>query len=83
MHGPLVLDLNGVSFMDSARCRALVRLYKRCGDDDCTFRIEECSPQVERVRRLVCLYETFTSDGHLAGPWSPVPTVEPGTAAAN
>jgi anti-anti-sigma factor len=67
VHGPLLLDLHGVSFIDSMGIAALVRLHKRCDHDGCTLRIEACSPSVERVLRLVGLYETFTADGVESG----------------
>jgi anti-anti-sigma factor len=63
VHGPLVLDLQGVSFIDSMGIAALVRLHKRCDHDGCTLRIEACSRPVERVLQLVGLYETFIADG--------------------
>ena len=83
VHGPLVLDLHGVTFMDSSGIAALVRLYQRCDHRDCTFRIEACSPQVERVLRIVGVYERFTSDGHLVAPRFPALSMEPGTAVAH
>jgi anti-anti-sigma factor len=60
-----VLDLHGVSFMDSSGISALVRLYQRCDHHDCTFRIDACSPNVERVLRIVGVYERFTTNGSL------------------
>jgi anti-anti-sigma factor len=63
VHGPLLLDLRGVKFMDASGITALVRLSKRCPHRDCTFQIEACSPPVERLLRVVNLYGTFTNDG--------------------
>ena len=63
VHGPLLLDLRGVSFIDTAGVSGLIRLYERCPHHSCTFLIEECSPPAARVLRLVGLYETFTEDG--------------------
>ena len=61
-HGPLLLDLHGVTFMDSSGVAALVRLHKRCPDQGCTLRIEACSLPVERVLRIAGLYDLFTQD---------------------
>jgi anti-anti-sigma factor len=78
VNGPLVLDLHEVSFMNSAGIAALVRLHQTCQDDGCTFRIEACSPPVERVLRIVGLHEVFLDgshagaegDGGVDPPWS-------------
>jgi anti-anti-sigma factor len=64
VHGPLLLNLRGVSFIDASGVSALVRLYERCPHPSCTFLIEECSPPAARVLRIVGLYELFTEDGH-------------------
>ena len=58
--GDVRLDLSAVTFIDSSGVAGLVRLLTRCRSDGCTLRIEECSPQVERVLRIVGLYETLT-----------------------
>lgn len=63
LHGPLLLDLSDVSFLDSSGMSGLLRLYRRCGVADCSFLIERCSPQVERVLRIVGLYDVLTEDG--------------------
>jgi anti-anti-sigma factor len=62
VHGPLLLDLHGVTFMDSTGIAALVRLWKRCPRRDCTLQIEACSRQVERVLSIAGLYEIFTQE---------------------
>jgi anti-anti-sigma factor len=91
VHGPLRLDPHGVTLMDSSGIAALVRLSKRCPHHDCTFQIETCSLPVERVLRIVGLYDILTEDGphtdptatdtaQICGP--PAPTMEPRTAAA-
>jgi stage II sporulation protein AA (anti-sigma F factor antagonist) len=49
VHRPLHLDLSGVTFMDSSGLAGLVRLYQRCQHAGCSFRIVDCSPQVERL----------------------------------
>jgi anti-anti-sigma factor len=63
VHGPLLLNLRGVSFLDASGVSGLIRLYERCPHHSCTFRIEECSPPAARVLRVVGLYELFTEDG--------------------
>src|SRR5436190_1138740 len=63
VEGPLRLDLRGVSFMDSFGIAGLLRLYRRCERDGCSFLVESCSRPVERVLRIVGLYEIFTEDG--------------------
>ena len=63
LHGPLLLDLSDVSFLDSSGISGLLRLYQRCGVADCSFLVERCSPQVERVLRVVGLYDVLTEDG--------------------
>jgi anti-anti-sigma factor len=56
-HGALVLDLHGVTFIDSTGVAALVRLRNRCRHDGCTFAIEAASEPVERVLQLVDLHD--------------------------
>ena len=89
VHGPLLLDLHGVTFMDSSGIRALLRLQQRCPHQHCTFQIEACSPPVERVLRIAGLYDLFTEDGTPHGSngdgpdadlRSPAPAMESGTA---
>jgi anti-anti-sigma factor len=63
VHGPLLLDLHGVTFMDSSGIRALLRLKQRCPHLHCTFQIEALSPPVERVLRIAGLYDILTEDG--------------------
>jgi anti-anti-sigma factor len=57
LHGSLVLDLHGVTFIDSTGVAALVRLRYRCRHDECTFAIEAASEAVERVLQLVDLHD--------------------------
>jgi anti-anti-sigma factor len=85
VHGPLLLDMRDVSFIDSTAIAGLVRLYRGCEEDGCSFLIEACSPIVERVLRIVGFYETFTEDGDRAGPdhRSPNPAMEGGPAASD
>jgi anti-anti-sigma factor len=54
-HGSLILDLHGVTFIDSTGVAALVRLRNRCRRDGCTFAIEAVSAPVLRVLQLVGL----------------------------
>ena len=68
MDGPLLLDLREVSFIDSCGIAGLLGLYRRCQRDGCEFLIESCSRPVERVLRLVGLYEILTEDGARHGP---------------
>jgi anti-anti-sigma factor len=62
VHGALLLDLHGVTFMDSSGIAALVRLAERCPHQDCTLQIEACSLPVERVLRIVGLYDILSKD---------------------
>jgi anti-anti-sigma factor len=57
VHGPLLLNLRGVSVIDASGVSGLVRLYERCPHPTCMFLIEECSPQAARVLRIAGLYE--------------------------
>ena len=85
VHGPLLLDLHGVTFLDSSGIAGLMRLYRRCEHDGCTLRIEAWSDRVERVLRIVGLHEILTADGVGHGPDRPPPppTVETGAAASD
>ena len=83
VHGPLLLDLDGVSFLDSTGISALIRLRDRCPHDGCTFLVERCSPQAERVLRIVGLYEIFTEDRVSYDPWPAWPEMELGAAASD
>jgi anti-sigma B factor antagonist len=82
VHGPLLLDLHGVTFMDSSGIRALILLTRRCPHADCTLHIETSSLPVERVLRIAGLYDILT-DGHngVAPAPSPSPGVTGRTAA--
>ena len=64
--GPIRLDMRELSFLDSSGIRSLMRMYRHCEGDGCTFRIEGCSPMVERVLQIVGLYDILTDDrdGH-------------------
>jgi anti-anti-sigma factor len=83
VQGPLRLDLSGVTFLDSSGIIGLVRLYQRCEHDGCTFRIVDCSPQVNRVLHLVDLYDRLveTNGDASATSRSPTPEMVSGTAA--
>jgi anti-anti-sigma factor len=81
VHGPLLFDLRDVSFIDSCGIAAFVRLYRRCEDDGCSFLIEACSPQVERLLRIVGLYDILTEDGVGHGPDLQLPAPEEGPEA--
>jgi hypothetical protein len=80
-----------VTFVDASGITVLVRLSKRCPHRDCTFQIEACSPPVERLLRVVNLYDTFTddgvrrrteADGLSVGLRPSVPAMEPGVAVS-
>jgi anti-anti-sigma factor len=85
VEGPLLLDLRDVSFIDSCGIAGLLRLYRRCQRDGCAFLIESCSRPVERVLRIVGLYEIFTEDGARPGPELPssIAAQESGAAASD
>ena len=83
VHGPLLLDLNGVSFLDSTGIGGLIRLRDRCSHDGCTFVVERCSPQAERVLRIAGLYEIFTEDGAGHDLQPSAPEMESGAAAGD
>ena len=61
IEGDLRLDLSGVTFMDSSGLTGVIRLYQRCEHDGCRFRIVACSPQVDRLLRLVDLHDRFVA----------------------
>jgi anti-anti-sigma factor len=85
VHGPLVLDLHAVTFIDASGISGLVHLYKRCPHPGCTLRIEACSAQVERLLRIVNLYQLLVDeeaprqdgDGRRVDLRSSAPMVEP------
>lgn len=83
VHGALCLDLRDVSFIDSSGIVAFLRLYRRCDHEGCSFLIETCSPQAERVLRIVGLYDILTEEGATDGPdlQSSAPEVGSGVAA--
>lgn len=85
VEGALFLDLRAVSFIDSSGVAGLLRLYRRCERDGCTFLVESCSRPVERVLRIVGMYEIFTEDGSRQGPdlLPPGPDVALGAAASD
>jgi anti-anti-sigma factor len=58
--GSIRLDLEALTFIDSAGIAAFIRLFRRCESDGCSFRIENCCPQVERTLRISGVYETLT-----------------------
>ena len=81
VHGPILLDLQGVTFIDSSGIAKLLRLYRRCEHDGCSLQIEACSDRVESVLRLVDLYDVFTDDGD-AAPQPLAPEIESGAEGA-
>ena len=83
IHGPLLLDLDGVSFLDSSGVSGLIQLRERCPHQSCTFLIERCSAPAERVLRIVGLYEILTEDGAGHDLQLSTPAVESGAAAAD
>ena len=62
VNGPVRLDLAGLTFLDSTGASALVRLYHRCQADGCTLHLARCSRPVERVLRILGLYDLLTAD---------------------
>jgi anti-anti-sigma factor len=78
LDGPLLLDLRGVTFIDSSGINELVRLYKRCAQDGRSLQIDACSDRVESVLRMVDLYDILTEDGvgHGPRPAASAPKVE-------
>ena len=89
VHGPLLLDLHGVTFLDSSGIRALIQLRQRCPHPHCTFQIEASSRTVARVLQIADAYELLTepdalqtSDGEAHGKHlRPLaPAIEPGVA---
>jgi anti-sigma B factor antagonist len=60
--GSIRLDLEALTFIDSAGIAAFIHLYRRCETDGCTLRIERCCPQVERTLRIAGVYDVLTGD---------------------
>jgi anti-anti-sigma factor len=58
-HGPLIVDLGEVSFMDSAGIEALVRARERAGE---RLRLRTVHRSVRRVLELVSLLEWIPID---------------------
>jgi len=58
--GSVRLDLQAMTFIDSAGIAVLVRLSARCKSDGGVLRVENCCPQVERTLRIVGVYEMLT-----------------------
>ena len=83
VHGPLLLDFDGVSFLDSTGISGLIRLHERCPHAGCTLLIERCSRQAEQVLRIVGLYEIFTEDGLGHDLQPSAPEMELGAAASD
>ena len=69
VRGPIRFDLGALNFLDSSGLRALIRLYQRCEADGCSFHIVGCSPPVERILRMVDVYDALT-----LSPANPIPT---------
>ena len=51
--GPTRLDLGAVTFMDTSGLETLQRVQQRCHVNGWSFKIESCSPAVERILQLV------------------------------
>jgi len=60
LRGPLSLDLTGVTFIDSCGVAALVRLWQRGKSAGVPVRISACSSSVERILRVVSLYDILS-----------------------
>ena len=89
VHGPLLLDLHGVTFLDSSGIRALLQLRQRCPHPHCVFQIEAASQAVARVLQIAGVHELLTEpdalqasngNGHGEHLRPPAPAIEPGVA---
>jgi stage II sporulation protein AA (anti-sigma F factor antagonist) len=67
----VVVDLSGVTFMDSAGINALVGAYHRVGPD-CELRLVGLRPNVRRVFEITGLLELFRIDPSDGPPTPPV-----------
>jgi anti-sigma B factor antagonist len=59
--GPIVLDLSGVSFIDSSGLRVLISLAGRASDEGRSVALRDPSPTVARLLEITGLAEMFGS----------------------
>lgn len=64
----MVLDLSGVTFLDSQGIKMLLRLYWRCAENGSALVLENPSERVVSVLDLVGLTERFTVAGERTAP---------------
>ncbi len=58
--GPVVMDLSGVTFMDSSGVRALVEAQHHAVENERVFALYRPSPRVVRLLELIDLRDMFT-----------------------
>jgi anti-anti-sigma factor len=59
----LVVDLGGVTFLDSTGINALIRAYKRAVVDGTTVTVVNCQPSVRRTFEVTGVWKILTGDG--------------------
>jgi anti-anti-sigma factor len=59
----LVVDLAGVTFLDSTGINALVRAHNRAVEDGSTVTVVNCSPRVRRTFEVTGVWKILTRDG--------------------
>lgn len=57
---PVVVDLSGVTFIDSTGLGVLIGARKRCEDDGCALRIVILEPRILKVFDITGLTELFS-----------------------
>ncbi len=55
----LVLDMEGVQYIDSAALGCLLALQARLGKDKVSLRLERCSPKLEDLLRRINCWDLF------------------------
>jgi anti-sigma B factor antagonist len=55
----VVLDLRGLTFIDSTGIRALIEAQRRCATAHCPLYLVSGPPEVRRVLTLCCIEERF------------------------
>jgi anti-sigma B factor antagonist len=64
--GEIVLDLKGLTFMDSTGVRLILRMLELCRENGCGFSLRSLTPQVRRLLDVAGVMEHLEEQGALS-----------------
>ncbi len=64
--GELVLDVKGITFMDSSGVRLILRVVELCQETGCRFEVRSLTPQIRRLLDVAGVLNYLKEEGALA-----------------